>query len=343
VTRVIVVLAAAALSGCATPAAAPTGTATLVEREVFLMGTRARLAAWDVDRASGLRTVNEALEILEQTEAELSTWRDDSVVSRLNRQPIGRPFTLPGAACRAFGALDATTLATGGTFDPAIGRLAAAWDIHGQGRVPDARRLAAARATSGWPLVHFDAVSCSVTRRADVTIDVGAFGKGEALDRVRGSVTGTWLIDLGGQIAVSGVPPGEPGWRVSIAHPRLRQQPLLDVVLRAGSLSTSGSSERDLVVDGRRIAHHLDPRTGQPAAFDGAVSVWHRDGVHADMLSTALYVMGPDAGLRWATEWQLAVAYLRPCENGEVEVAATPSFVALGRRERARSWSEVTC
>jgi thiamine biosynthesis lipoprotein len=330
--RVAVVLAAAALSGCGATAAAPAATATLVEREVFLMGTRARLAAWDVDRASGLRTVNQALEILEQTEAELSTWRDDSVVSRLNRQPIGRPFALPGATCRAFAALGATTLATGGTFDPAIGRLTDAWDIHGQGREPDARGLAAARATSGWPLVHFDAVACSVTRRADVTIDVGAFGKGEALDRVRASITGAWLIDLGGQIAVSGVPPGEPGWRVSVAHPRRRKQPFLDVVLNAGSLSTSGGSERDLVVDGRRIAHHIDPRTGQPAAFDGAVSVWHRDGVQADMLSTALYVMGPDAGLRWSTERQLAVAYLLPRMDGEVEVIATASFLALRGR-----------
>ena len=324
-------IAVAALIGCgAQPDPAPPVTPNLVEREAFLMGTRARLATYDVSRDSGLHALEQALGILEQTDAELSTWRDDSVISLLNRQPIGNAFALSDATCRMFRVVYATVRATGGTFDPGLGALTAAWDIHGSGREPDERSLAAARERSGLRLMRFDAARCTVTRDADATIDVGAFGKGEALDRVAASgLRGPWMIDLGGQVSLSGGPPGERGWQMSIAHPHNREQRLFDVVLRHGSLSTSGGSERDLVANGRRIAHHIDPRNGRPAPFTGSVVVWHHSGLEADMLSTALYVMGPIAGMRWAAEQELAVCYLIPQPDGVVRVVATPGFEKL--------------
>jgi thiamine biosynthesis lipoprotein len=328
VSRLAVALVAAALSGCGAPAPAPPST-RLVERDVFLMGTRARIAVYDSSREQALATAEQALAILEHTEAELSTWRADSLISRLNRQPVGAPFTLPDAACRLFGRLEEAVAMSASAFDPAIGRLIDAWDIHGAGRVPDEHSLTAARRTSGWPLLDVDRTACRVTRLGDVTIDVGAFGKGEALDRVRAAIGGTWLIDLGGQVAVSGVPPDEDGWRVSIAHARHRAQRALDVVLRGGSLSTSGGSERDLDVDGRRVSHLLDPRTGAPASFDGSVSVWHAGGLQADILSTVLYVMGPDAGIAWASARDLAAAYVLPQHGDRVRIVETPGFARL--------------
>jgi thiamine biosynthesis lipoprotein len=64
-------------------------------------------------------------------------------------------------------------------------------------------------------------------------------------------------------------------------------------------VATSGTSERWAQVDGRRLGHILDPRTGRPAPAWGSVTVVHPDPLVADILSTALYVMGPDEGLRW--------------------------------------------
>ena len=92
-----------------------------------------------------------------------------------------------------------------------------------------------------------------------------------------------------------------------------------------GSLSTSAGSERDLVVNGERVGHVLDPRTGRPAAFDGSVSVWHERGMTADVLSTALYVMGPEEGLRWAEARDIAVCFLIP-ERGTLRVEMTRAF-----------------
>jgi thiamine biosynthesis lipoprotein len=167
-----------------------------------------------------------------------------------------------------------------------------------------------------------------VTRRGDVAIDAGAFGKGEGLDRAAAALGDIPLmIDLGGQVSV-GSHPAPDGWTIGIADPRRRDVPALHVRMTSGSLSTSAGSERDLAVNGARVGHIVDPRTGRPATFDGSVTVWHERGLVADILSTALYVMGPEAGLRWAEDRGLAACYLIP-DGASNRTESTPAFRRL--------------
>lgn len=322
--------AAAALAALAALGSAGTAPAQLVVRDLYLMGTRARVAAVAADRHAGLEVIERAVRVLEGTEAELSTWRDDSVVSALNRRPINQALPLPATLCDTFAALTEWHAATARAFDPAIGRLTDAWGIHAGGRVPPAPILRDARATSGLHHFLFDRSRCLVTRRADATIDVGGFGKGDALDRVV-HVLGeaSWMIDLGGQVAVHGAEPRRRAWSVAIAHPRDRQRAFLELQLRDGSVSTSAGSERDESVNGRRVGHILDPRTGQPAAFDGSVTVWHQQALVADILSTALYVMGPDEGLHFAEQRGIAACFLVPKANGNVWTEMSQAFKRL--------------
>lgn len=298
-TRSGVALALAALALVAAPhAQSPKPEArSLITRDAFLMGTRVRLAADADSREAGLATLDAALRVIEETERELSTWRADSAISALNRQPLGRPWVARPAVCRLLSGIFDWHADTGGTFDPTLGRLEA---------------------------FAFDRSRCLVTRTADAAIDVGAFGKGEALDRVEAALgDGPWLVDLGGQVAVGGPQKNGDPWSVAIAHPVTRDVPYLQVSLREGSLSTSGNSERG--------DHILDPRTGRPASFAGAVTVWHRRGLAADALSTALYVMGPDEGVRWAEARRIAAIYLVP-HGGKVRVVETAAWRALEAR-----------
>jgi len=303
-------VAALLVAAAGVAVAADGGRLELVTRDVYLMGTRAHLAAFASTRETARATLAAAVDVLERTEAELSTWRESSAISALNRHPVGTLWHARPALCRTFEEIWRWHGATGGAFDPAIGRLLAGWDVHGDGAIPspDVQRRAAQ--TSGLSLLTFDAGACTLRKRGDVAIDVGAWGKGEALDRVQTAIgRGPWLIDLGGQVSVGGPAPSG-GWTIDIAHPRHRDQAYREVRLTEGSLSTSGGSERDLMVNGVRIPHHFDPRTGRPASFDGSVTVWHASGLTADMLSTALYVMGPDEGLRWAETHRVAALYL---------------------------------
>jgi thiamine biosynthesis lipoprotein len=308
----------------------------LVERSVYLMGTRAHLSVWSAARSDGQARLERALQALEETEAELSTWRADSTVSVLNQIPLGVPWRMPPSLCALLGVVAEWRDASGRAFDPAIGALTAIWDVHGEGRIPSSAELERARVASGFRHLGFDRARCTVTRQSGVTIDVGGFGKGEALDRAARTLGDVpWMIDLGGQISVGGVPPREDGWHVSIAHPHDRSKPILDVRLTGGSLSTSGGSERDLMVDGRRIGHHLDPRTGIPAKFGGSVSVWHASGLVADILSTALFVMGPVDGLAWAEARGLAACYLDVDSAGRHRYRMTTLFRRLTTTEQA--------
>jgi thiamine biosynthesis lipoprotein len=301
----------------------------LVSRDVYLMGTRARLSAYAETHDRGATTLEAALETLEATEDELSTWRESSQVSALNRHPVGEAWTATPRLCRMFVDVWEWHRATAGAFDPAIGRMLAAWDVHGDGAVPTHDAGLAAVASSGLELLRFDADHCTVTRRADVAIDVGAFGKGEALDRVAAALSDrAWMIDLGGQITVGGRLPKDGAWPIGIAHPQQRDVLVLQIDMTSGSLATSAGSERDLDVDGTRVGHVLDPRTGRPAPFSGSVSVWHERGLAADVLSTALYVMGPEEGIPWADSRGIAACYLIPTQ-GTLRIEMTRAFRQL--------------
>jgi thiamine biosynthesis lipoprotein len=293
------------------------------------MGTRVRLLAAGEDREVLLARLGEALLALERTDRELSTWQPESAISRFNRRPVGDPWATGEPLCAMFADVFAWQRETAGAFDPAVGALTAAWGLHTGGLLPSPATLRDARARSGSQLLRFDSAACTLTRLGDTSLDVGAFGKGAGLDRAARALDGVrWLIDLGGQVAVGGDGPDGDGWLVDIAHPARRDVAQATVRLHAGSLATSGGSERDLQVGGQRVSHILDPRTGEPATFTGSASVWHRQALAADALSTALYVMGPDAGLPWAESRGLSALYLI-ADGDLVHTRATGAFRRL--------------
>jgi thiamine biosynthesis lipoprotein len=98
---------------------------------------------------------------------------------------------------------------------------------------------------------------------------------------------------------------------VDIADPQDRQRTRCTFVLKAASLSCSGTSER-----GRHI---LDPRSGEPCPAWGSTAIVAADGLSADVLSTALYVLGPDRGLAWAERHEVAAAFL--LNDGQIRMS----------------------
>ena len=141
----------------------------------------------------------------------------------------------------------------------------------------------------------------------------GAFGKGYAIDRMLALIDGEAMINFGGQIAVRGA------LEVSIADPEHRDRPIAELTLRNASLSTSSNSEK--------TGHILDPRTGRALPPRGSVSVIADDALTADILSTALYVLGEDDGLRWADANGVAAIFITPTHHVRLSAAA---------RQRAR-------
>jgi thiamine biosynthesis lipoprotein len=200
---------------------------------------------------------------------------------------------------------------TAGAFDPRVGALVDAWGLRGSPKVPDSVALGAALRASGAGAIDLDGTA--LVRHDDAAwIDSGGFGKGAALRWAARSLTEAStgddvgvLLDLGGQILALG-PVGVP-WTVGVAHPDRRADRVATLRLQGVSAATTGSSERGL--------HVLDPRTGSPVEAWGSVTVVADDPLAADVLSTALYVMGPRDGLAWAQRADVAALFLESIDG----------------------------
>lgn len=294
---------------------------TRVEREAWIMGTRVRIDVESVSGDEASQSAEEALRAIEGIDALFSTWREDSGLSALNRAEVGRTTTAPKALLTLLAEVFVWSERTHGAFDPAIGPLIDAWGVRSQPRTPSEVELVDAMEASGSGAFAIDPSSGTAVRaRPHAWLDAGAFGKGAALREVEIALAGDGiqraLVDLGGQVLA--LSDDEEGWSFEVAHPLRRNEPTIPLRLVNVSAATSGASERP--------GHLLDPRNGRPAADWGSVTVVDPDPLVADILSTALYVMGPEDGLAWALGADEIAALFLTVESDRVSARWTPSM-----------------
>lgn len=298
------------------------------------MGTVLRAEVTAPDRAAALGAIQAAFDSVSAVDRVLSTWRDDSDIARLNHAAPGDTVALSPALGRLLDEASRWSRRTDGAFDPAVGSLVDAWDLRGRGRLPVPEALAAARRTAGLGQFWFGRDDRSAFRRsAGAWLDTGGFGKGVALRAAVAALRSAGItagaINFGGQVAVLGGGPDGSGWPVPVADPARRSVPAALLRVRDASVSTSGQSERFVVIGKHRFGHILDPRTGRPAPAWGSVTVVADDPAVADILSTALFVLGPDAGLTWAErQGDVAALFLIRGADG-LELRATRALRAL--------------
>lgn len=269
------------------------------------MGTTLRVAVAAPTRADAIAAIEAVFTAVRHADSLLSTWRRDSEIAAVNRAAPGTPVLVSAELHELLREAATWSRRTGGAFDPAVGSLVDAWDLRGAGRLPSPGELEAARSAAGLDRFVFEDRPRTLTRRrADAWLDTGAFGKGAALRqagrvlRARGIASA--LLNFGGQVLVLGTDARGEAWQVPVAHPSRRDEPVLSLRLRDRSASTSSQSERSVTACGRLLGHVLDPRSGEPVPAWGSVTVVAADPMVADILSTALLVMGPEAAARWA-------------------------------------------
>jgi thiamine biosynthesis lipoprotein len=201
---------------------------------------------------------------------------------------------------------------TSGAFDPTVAPLVSAYDFgydKSTGKKGTPHPLTPQQISALLPLVGFDKVSVDkaesrVYLPSGMSIDLGAIAKGYAADlacqRVAENASGI-MVEIGGDIAIRGhKPDGEP-WRVAIADPRHPQQTLAELLLTGDcGVATSGDYENYFEVNGIRLSHIIDPRTGLPAQYMVSVTVVAPTGALADALATGIFVLGVDGGLNLA-------------------------------------------
>ena len=284
-----------------------------IERHLSLMGTTLVISVEAGDRRAAVAASEKALEALRRTERRLSTWTNDSELARLNAAEAGRPVGISPELAADLSAARRWWAATGGAFDPGIGKLTEAWGLRSGGKKPARALLDRAADMPGLEALEMDGAS-AVRRHPGLRIDEGGFGKGAGLDDAVRTLKETEAtaatINLGGQVALYGS--GKPV-RFEVADPSDRKRVVLTLTIDRGALATSGNSERGLLIGERAYSHILDPTSGMPVPDFGSLTVWADDALAADCLSTGLYVLGPERALEWAAGYEgieiLVLAY----------------------------------
>lgn len=196
-------------------------------------------------------------------EKKFSRYRDDSVVAAIHRSR-GEPMRVDDETAALLDLAAGLHQRSGGRFDVTCGVLRQAWTFDGGTAKPDAEQIARLLERVGWSKVSWRRPELLLP--PEMEIDLGGLGKEYAADRVAGILARrgwTAMVSLGGDVAATGPrSSGEPWW-VGVASP---EGPTLHrtVELPGGALATSGDTERYVMVDGQRLGHILDPRTGWP-------------------------------------------------------------------------------
>ncbi len=234
----------------------------------------------------------------------LSEWRDDSAIAQLNRDASRGAARVGPELRRLLGGALHVAKATRGTFDPTWRPLGKLWDeAEARGRMPSDDELADALSPIGWRKLTLrgDAVTFA---NPNTRIGIAGFAKGWIIDAVfdvlRKRGHRDVRVNIGGDVRMSGVAADGEAWRLSVVDPFDPGVIRRRIAVSNTSVATSGNYFRFREIDGRRIGHILDPRTGRPPAFQGSVTVLSPDAAMADALATALFVMGPEVGIRFA-------------------------------------------
>ncbi|MFZ4628310.1 MAG: FAD:protein FMN transferase [Blastocatellia bacterium] len=268
------------------------------------MGTKARLQLYSRSATIAERAMEAAFARLTRLDAVLSDYRESSDLTAFCQQAGRGLVPVDDDLFRLLTLSQVWAGRTSGLFDVTAAPIVQLWRRARRTRqLPDAERLAEAKSRVGIEHLRLD----PATRQAGLAkpgmrIDFGGIAKGDAADQALAVLAAHGidraLVAIGGDIAVSGAPPGTHGWKIGLASPEDPSRPPAHFLyLSHAAVSTSGDLEQSVTIDGRRYSHIVDPRTGLGAIRPGVVSVRARHGATADVLATTLSLLGPEEGL----------------------------------------------
>lgn len=265
-----------------------------------LMGTEVSVYLWSDDAQLGQQAVEEVFSEAARIDRLMSTYRDDSEISKINRLAAVSPVVTGEELFRLVQrSLDISVL-TLGAFDITFDSVGQYYDFRSRQR-PDSETVASERENIDYRYVQLDEAASSISfLKEGVRINLGGIAKGYVVERgidiLRHQGIKNAIVTAGGDSRLLGDRRGRP-WMVGIRDPRIEGQVAISVPLAEEAISTSGDYERFFDEDGVRYHHIIQPATGAPAGGVRSASVFGPDAVITDALSTSVFVMGVDQGL----------------------------------------------
>ncbi len=307
----------------------PAATCTRTTLHGPTMGTRWS-ASVDADANLDLAALRRDLAAaVQRVDQQMSTWKPDSDLMRLNRAPVDSWVDLPAELLEVLAcALDIHRLSAG-AFDPGVGALVDAWGFGAVRDAPDAAAIRTARQAARCPThqaLALDRPAGRARKTAALQLDLCGIAKGYAVDRMAAVLLQHGvrhaLAALDGELRAVGSQAGGAPWAVALERPAVGRRAVHGVIeLQDLAVATSGDYRRWLQVGDARLAHTMDARRAAPVNNTVAsVTVLASSCMHADAWATALLVAGPGEGLTLAQRMGLDALFLLRRAEGLVEM-----------------------
>jgi thiamine biosynthesis lipoprotein len=270
----------------------------LVRRELPVMGTLADLSVVAPDDRHAHAAIDAAMGELLHVERTMSRFLASSDVGRVNAAGGEAVRVAPETALVLAEAI-AWAEATGGAFDPCLGRAVELWDVNHRSEPPPpaaTRRLAGRRLYRALDLASWRGAPAARLGDRDAALDLGGIAKGYAVDRAVAALRARGirdaLVNVGGDLFALGRSEDGDPWRIGVRAPDDPARLSATLDLSDEAVATSGDYEQFFVHAGRRYHHLLDPDTGAPrVTFRHSLSVAAPTCLAADAAATALFGM----------------------------------------------------
>lgn len=278
---------------------------------------------------------------VDEVDAQMSTWRPDSDLMRLNAAAAGDRVALPARLRHVLRLGLEIGRASGGAFDIGVGDAVAAWGFGPAAAAPEGIRAAmGARRRPAHEVLELS--GDHARKSAPVVLDLNGIAKGYGVDRLaetlRDHGIGNALVGIDGEMRAMGLRPDGEAWTIAVEAPdAARRRPHSILALQDAAVATSGDYRHWVEVQGRRLSHTMDPARGAPlVASPASVTVVARSCAEADAWATALMVLGPERGATLAGRRGLDALFLRRNPDGSASGLGVGRLFTPGRRQPPR-------
>jgi thiamine biosynthesis lipoprotein len=299
------------------------------------MGTSWHVTAVPGTDIAVTATLQQGIEaVLESVNLSMSTYRDDSEISRFNALPVDEWFAVSPDFYTVLSTALAISWQSNGAYDVTVAPLVDLWGFGPAGPVsepPSDDAITDMLERVGQDHLRLDGENQRLLKRSPVSLDFSSIAKGFAVDRVAQWLSEqgleNYLVEVGGEMRLAGRSPRGDPWRIAIERPDSGDRAAEEAIrVSEVGVATSGDYRNFFELDGKRYSHSIDPRRGYPVAHDlVSVTVVHPSAMVADGWATALVVLGYQDAMAVAQQQGLAVYFIR--RQGEAFHAShTPAF-----------------
>ncbi len=273
------------------------------KKAFIAMGSQFEVTAVSVEQTVAEQAIAAAQQEIARIEKMISSWDSASQTSAINRQAGIGPVEVDKELFRLIERSKKVSTLTNGAFDISFAGIDHVWRFDGSmARLPAPEAIVASVEKINYQNILLNEKRLTVfLKEKGMKIGFGAIGKGYAANKARAVMKNleidSGIVNAGGDLVAWGHQPGGDAWEIGIADPKKKGAWLAWLPLEDMAIVTSGNYERFALIDGRRYAHIIDPRSGYPVSGLKSVSIICPDTELADALATAVFVMGEKNGM----------------------------------------------